>query len=131
MYTLYSILILMLALALSLLAIPFIKNRANFPLYSLIIFFSIIFTFTCYQLSGNHPALNQWLSKGQEHYQLQTDIEKLGGIDGIITRIQQKLANNPDDAKGWLILGKLYQDKHDYTAAKKAFQKANQLDSKI
>lgn len=132
MYTLYSLQVLMLLSALSMLALPLIithdGNRfiiaRNFLILSLLI---AVCTFTLYRLSGNHTALQQWLEHGKQHYQLQIQLDQLGGVDGIIERIKKKLAANPQDAQGWLILGKLYLAKHDQAKAKAVLTKAHEL----
>jgi cytochrome c-type biogenesis protein CcmH/NrfG len=57
--------------------------------------------------------------------------QELGGFDGTIARIKEKLKQNPNDARGWQILGKLYLAKGDTRAANKALTKARQLDTKL
>lgn len=132
MSLLYSLLFIMLLLSLGLLAIPFVKNRKNHP-NQMTSFFILgiltgVFTFGLYQFSGNKPALTQWFTQGSEHYRLQTQVAELGGINGIIKSVQKKLDKNPNDAQGWLILGKLYRGIHDDKSAAVAFKKAHDLD---
>lgn len=128
MITLYFLLTLMLLSAVIWLTIPFAKNQAIFSKKFLTLIFIFIFCATLlYQLSGNSYALHQWLATGEKHYQLQTEVAQLGGIDGIIARVKQKLQNHPDDAKGWMILGKLYLFENKTEKAKEAFQKADAL----
>lgn len=86
---------------------------------------TMAFTFSFYLLSSHPFVLNQWLKYGQPHYQLLMEYEQLGGINGIIFKIKRRLAKNPNDRQGWLILGKLYKYKHDNKAAEKAFQRAH------
>jgi cytochrome c-type biogenesis protein CcmH len=127
MYYLYGIFILMLIISAGFIAIPFLKYK-NLSGFLFTTLFVIIFSLSIYQFSNHTNALRQWLTTGKQHYQLQVEINKLGGIDGIIKRIKDKLAINPQDPQGWLILGKLYIDKQDYDAAKKSLEKAHQLD---
>jgi cytochrome c-type biogenesis protein CcmH len=132
MLKLYIILFLMLLFSIAIIAIPFIKNQLLFSKkFILVVAMVTIFAGLLYQLSGNKPALYQWFTQGKKHYELQTQVEALGGIDGMIDRIQKKLEKNPQDAQGWFILGKLYTIKHDYKAAKILFKKAHELDSNI
>ena len=128
MYLLYSLLILMLLSALALLALPFFVNKKLFSRYFLMTALFIIVCATgLHYVLEDDTALQQWLTHGKQHYNLQEEVAKLGGIDNIIEQIKQKLAANPDDAEGWFILGKLYLANHQYTEAKKALIKAKQL----
>jgi|GEM_PF-4934929 len=117
MFILYLLLILMLVAALSLLAIPFLKNKAlsskNFLAGAL---FILLAATGLYALTSDQPALHQWLTKGKQHYQLLIEYNELGGIDGIIERVKKKLAANPNDKQGRQILDKLYEMKGDKTA---------------
>ena len=86
-----------------------------------------IFTFILYFSFGEPKALLNWYTHGKSHYQLMTEVDRLGGFDGIIARLKTKLENNPSDAKGWMILGKLYQAKEEYALADDAFARAKTL----
>lgn len=129
MLMLYSFLIIMALVAIGIISIPFLKNSTlkskNAILISL---FILCFSFIVYQFSGNKSALKKWITQGKQHYQLQNQVIELGGIDAIIENIKQKLKNNPDDAKGWFILGKLYYSQHNYEAAKVVLKKAHELE---
>lgn len=73
--------------------------------------FMIVFSCGCYWLTGQWQAYQAWQMHGKKHYELMVQYEQLGGIDGIISRIKQKLVANPDDPEGWKILAKLYKAK--------------------
>ncbi len=127
MYLLYSLLLVMLLSSLCLLAIPFIRtNTISSPYFLGSAIFVIVFSSGFYFYNQNHTALKQWLTVGQQHYQLQVAVKQLGGFKGMIDRIKKKLAANPQDAEGWFILGKLYLANGDYKEAKEAFNKAAQ-----
>lgn len=128
MFLLNSLLGLMLSVAVSFLAVPFLKSKTNFyRYYFLITALTICCAVTLYQFSGDKKSLRLWLTEGKKHYQLQETFIKLGGIDGAISRIEKRLESNPRDAQGWLILAKLYQAKQDESNAKIAFAKAQEL----
>lgn len=128
MLALYSLIVLMSLIAISIMAIPFLKyHRNRFSLFFIFSFALIICSLALYQFTGNSTALNEWLTKGKNHYALLVQYNKLGGIDGIINRIQARLKIDPNDAKGWFILGKLYLMKNNIKAAKPALEKAHQL----
>ena len=118
MYTLYSLLALMLIVAFCLLFLPIFstdtRSDSNDFIFSKIIIFSIfsIFSFSLYFFLNNTTMLAQWINHGQQHYQLSVDYNQLGGIDGIIAKIKERLAQNPADQQGRIILEKLYRLKH-------------------
>ena len=129
MQLLYILFGLILLLILCSFAIPFYKNsKKNHFLFFSFSIFILAFTFILYQFSGNKILLKNWLSQGAEHYQLQTQVKELGGIEGIIKQVQKKIDANPEDPQGWFILGKLYLGIHDEKSAKVALKKAHELD---
>lgn len=128
MYLLYGLFTLMLACGIGLLSLPFIASKTITSRYFLLsAFFLIVFSLGLYQFSGNQTALKQWLSAGEKHYQLEQEVDQLGGLTGMIARIKNKLATNPNDTEGWFILGKLYLANQNYHEAKEAFTKASAL----
>lgn len=130
MYLLYILLILFVISALSLTAVPFFKNNISIlsKPYLSIASIALAFSLCVYFSFGQSKELEHWLTAGQKHYQLAVEVNRLGGIDGIIEKLKQKLATNPTDAKGWVILGKLYYSKQDFSLAKQAFKNAYFLD---
>jgi cytochrome c-type biogenesis protein CcmH/NrfG len=129
MLTLYSLLGLLLVAALVLFLYPFEKYLKLYPQYftvscSLLIIISITF----YYFLGNKTALHQWLNQGKQHFQLLETFDALGGVEGAITKIKNKLAENPIDAKGWYILAKLYAAKGDHAEAIHAIKQAIKID---
>jgi len=126
----YVLLTLMLFLALIIVCMPFILSKKILTRS----FFLIIFLFSTaaiflYLLFGNTFALKQWINGGQEHYQLLTEVNQLGGMNVIIHRIQQRLADNPNDIHGWIILSKIYISEGRLSEAKKTLEKAYHIDS--
>jgi len=128
MLLLYSALALLLFCGIGLLTIPFIQTSSALgkSFFAFLIFF-ILFSLTLYLTTNHQPALKQWLTQGKQHYQLQEQVERLGGFAGMIRRIKQKLAANPNDAEGWFILGKLYLADGEYNLAEEALKKAKIL----
>lgn len=128
MYALYGSLLLLLIAALGMLSIPFLRQGVLLSRrYAAIAVFITFFSIILYHYQGAPREVNAWNTTGNKHYQLLTEYNKLGGIQGIISRIQLQLKNHPDDAKGWFILGKLYLANQDYAHATSALQKAHQL----
>ena len=126
MILLYGSFAILLFIAISLIAIPFIRNKMT--LFSLnflsLTCFVLLFTVSLYAIFGYQKQLIQWFNQGKNHYQLLTEIDRLGGVDSIINRIEQKLKKDPRDLKGWMILGKLYLSAENYQAAAFAFENA-------
>ena len=121
MMSLYIAIGILLVCAISILVIPTLKlsSKPYLP-----VFFVISFSVFMYFLSGRAPSLQQWVTQGKQHYNVQVQVQNLGGINGIIEKIKLRLQDNPNDTKGWLILAKLYHDNHQDDLAKQAMQKA-------
>ncbi len=126
-YLLYIAFFFIFFTGMSFVAIPFIRQKRGLKPFVITTVCLFIFCITFYQCSGNKSALYAWINHGEQHYQLQEVVNQLGGIDGIITQIKNKVAANPNDAQGWFILSKLYLAKHDYAAAKSAYNKGMAL----
>lgn len=128
MLMLYGLLSLMLLGGLGLLSVPFVTNKTLLSKQFFgAMLFTVLFSLGFYQFLSHPTTLKTWLTQGREHYQLREKLEQLGGIDGVITRIQSKLAEKPTDAQGWFILGKLYLATQRNNEAFAAFAKAYSL----
>ncbi len=53
-----------------------------------------------------------------------------GAIEDMVKKLEQRLATNPDDLQGWIMLGKSYKFLQQYNKAVAAFEKANVLSGK-
>jgi cytochrome c-type biogenesis protein CcmH/NrfG len=120
----------MLLTALALLIIPcFIYKNQNRLLASTFAVLFSLFSILLYLFSSHPVALKYWLTEGKEHYELIQTFERLGGVEGAITRIHQKLMENPENREGWIILGKLYLANQDESSAEFAFSRARALEA--
>ena len=93
--------ILMLALMLTWVAIPFLqagKSLLSRP-FLVITFCSTLLTLSLYRITGSAPLL--------EHYQLEKSIQALGGMEAIIHAIEKRVAEHPEDKRGREILDKI------------------------
>jgi cytochrome c-type biogenesis protein CcmH/NrfG len=125
---LYSALFVMLLLAAVIVAMPFALHKKFFSREFFVVLLSMIcLPVMLYYFSTPRAALKQWFAHGREHYELLVQFKELGGVAGTIARVKQKLAANPQDAQGWLILGKLYLAGKNYPEAKLALEQARQL----
>jgi len=128
MFLLYGLFVLMITGSLCLFAIPFIGNKTlSLKYYWISALFVMLFSVGLYQFNNNHALLIHWLMQGEEHYRLQQEVSDLGGIAGMIKQIKKKVAENPDDAEGWFILGKLYLVNQNEKEAIEALGKAVRL----
>jgi cytochrome c-type biogenesis protein CcmH/NrfG len=127
MTLIYSMQMAMLLAALFLLFIPFRSRHAALKNYLLVGLFTILFSIGIYQFTTDTNALRTWFADGREHYQLLEKFDALGGVDGAIIKVKEKLAANPEDKQGWIILGKLYLTKQDKKSADDAFLMAKSL----
>jgi cytochrome c-type biogenesis protein CcmH/NrfG len=128
MLTLYLTLIAMTIAAMAIIAIPFKFHFSKS--FLAVLSLTLTVAFGLFHISNNTQGQRQWLTEGKAHYDLLVAFQELGGFDGTITRIKEKLKQNPNDARGWRILEKLYLAKGDTRNANKALMKANQLESK-
>ncbi len=125
MFLLYMTLGFMLITSIGLLSVPFFKmEKLPRKYFLLAALFIIIFSSSVYVFNNDTPALKQWLTHDENRYQLLQAVNKMGGFNGMLEKIKRKLADNPNDVQGWVILGKLYLGNHDYKNAKDAFAHA-------
>jgi cytochrome c-type biogenesis protein CcmH/NrfG len=129
MLFIFSLQAFMLLAALAIVAVPFVYSHESILSgnYFFIALLTVSLAALLYTFSCDRQGLSAWLAGGKEHYQLLEQFNALGGIDGAITSIHQKLGDNPEDSKGWVILGKLYLAKNNVIAAHDAFAKAHNL----
>jgi cytochrome c-type biogenesis protein CcmH len=76
---------------------------------------------------GSSQQLAQWLQSKQQAAVVQAEITQFGSTENIIVALREKLRQNPNSARGWYLLGKLYLSQQQFSPAAAAFTKANQL----
>jgi hypothetical protein len=119
----------MLALAIIIISIPFIRKKLVFSRsLFFIISFKVALVFAFIHFHNHDKELGEWLARGKQHYELLVKFKELGGVNGAIVHTKQHLEDHPDDAKAWTILGKLYLAKQDLPAAKAALAKAQSVE---
>ena len=81
-----------------------------------------------YQTIGTPEAINlPSATVAQQATQQQPHADEQGQMDDLVTALQQRMAENPDDAEGWLILGRSLKTMQRYTEALTALVNANRL----
>jgi cytochrome c-type biogenesis protein CcmH len=84
-----------------------------------------------YQNIGTPEALNQpsaAVQQAQQQAQQQDPhASQQGQMDDLVISLKERLANNPDDAQGWLILGRSLKTMQRYAESEEALANANRL----
>jgi cytochrome c-type biogenesis protein CcmH len=58
---------------------------------------------------------------------VKTDRSKAAPVSQLLIGLEEKLARNPDDAGGWLLLAQSYRHLGQPESARRAYEKASQL----
>jgi cytochrome c-type biogenesis protein CcmH len=95
----------------------FLFLAITFPL------FSILF----YLYNGNSQLLAKTFLAKKEALEINQVKQALGSPQHVIDILRNHLAQEPNSAKGWYLLGRLYFTQQEYREAVKAFEKAYQL----
>ncbi len=77
---------------------------------------------TLYWSLGNYQAVSH-----SAEMAIDTDAIKMAEINKMVSGLAEKLKNHPDDAQGWLMLGRSYDVLEQHTQAIEAFAHAYQL----
>jgi cytochrome c-type biogenesis protein CcmH len=82
-----------------------------------------------YQSIGTPAAINMQAVTPQQTAQQQTDAHssQQAQMDELVTALQQRMIENPDDPEGWLILGRSLKTMQRYAEAETALANANRL----
>lgn len=81
-----------------------------------------------YQNVGTPAAINLAAAKPQQAAQEQPPhATGQGQMDALVTSLQQRMEQNPDDSEGWLILGRSLKTMQRYAEAQTALANANRL----
>lgn len=113
--------------ALLIVAYPFRQHRRG--LY-LVVPLCIVVMAICYYLWGGWSLWSSYLQQSAQKQQVQKIIKSVHGVDEIIDKLRVKLNQNPNSARGWYLLGRLYAHQGQWEKAKSAFETAHQLKPK-
>jgi len=94
-----------------------IKKLIFWPLLS-------VLALVLYALWGGFLPVQNALKKEQA----KDIIASMGGIDNIVEKLEATVKANPDDAKAWYLLGRVYAGQPVWEKAKHAFKHARELD---
>ncbi len=87
-----------------------------------------LFTIIFYLNSDNSQQMRASIKAQQEAVAVQQMRVQLGTPQQVIASLQQHLAQNPNSAQGWYLLGRLYLSQEQLNEAVNAFAKAYALD---
>ncbi len=84
---------------------------------------SIVVVFAVSALAvGMYAYLSSWDWKAA-----QTQAQQAASVEDMLARLEEKLAANPEDVQGWLLLGRSYTTLQQFDRARSAYQKAYEL----
>jgi cytochrome c-type biogenesis protein CcmH len=75
----------------------------------------------------NLPAATPQQQSQQQAQQQDPHASQQGQMDDLVASLQQRMAANPDDPEGWLILGRSLKTMQRYAEAEEALSNANRL----
>ncbi|MCA0404421.1 MAG: hypothetical protein LCH30_11650 [Proteobacteria bacterium] len=114
-------------MALSFVIYPLWKAR---KLLSMLIPLFLVACFFSYKEWG---AFNDWqgyLQKEERNKQVLAVLKTVKSKSELIDKLKMRLRQQPESAKGWYLLGRLYSSESDWLEAKNAFLKAHTLNPK-
>lgn len=126
MFLLYAVLFFILILSMLFITQPLWRQYK--PLIVGTLLSSSVISLLLYQQLGDAPGYQKLLAQAQTKIELAKAREIMKTPEQVIARLQQRLAAEPNSARGWYLLGRLYVTTHDYDQALPAFQKAVALD---
>lgn len=90
-----------------------------------IFFVSISITF--YFCFGSSQKLSAWYVQQRQEKAILFALKQFGSIANLTHALEIKMQQNPNDWKGWYLLGKLYLGQNRLNEAEKAFERAYSL----
>ena len=98
-----------------------VANQSRWIIYGLVVALPLL-AGTLYWSLGNYQAVSH-----SAEMAIDTDAIKMAEINKMVSGLAEKLKNHPDDAQGWLMLGRSYDVLEQHTQAIEAFAHAYQL----
>lgn len=87
----------------------------------------LLFTTTAYLLWGGFPQWQKYLHQQQAQLRVQKILASIKSPQELIVKLQARLREQPQSAKGWYLLGRLYSSQQEDKPASLAFAKAYAL----
>lgn len=123
---LWMMIILMTLLALYFAVYPLLKKAS--PLWLGVVFVALpVFSLTVYLHFGTSQKLEQYWALVQKAKQVKTELAQLKSPQVVIKQLEAHLTQQPESARGWYLLGKLYLNEQVYSKAYRALNLAHDL----
>ncbi len=87
----------------------------------------IVIVILAYWRWGSWLDWQRYVQQESKQEQVQAILKSMNGPQEIIDKLQAQLATQPESARGWYLLGRLYASQNDWPRAQDAFAKAHQL----
>lgn len=87
----------------------------------------ILFLGGAYWRWGAFPAWSKYRVARVQQARVQAMLKTVGGTDDLIIKLKTTLQQNPQSARGWYLLGRLYASQNQLQKARDAFAKAHHL----
>ncbi|OGV30861.1 MAG: hypothetical protein A3E88_00875 [Legionellales bacterium RIFCSPHIGHO2_12_FULL_35_11] len=88
----------------------------------------ILVVFGSYYLFGSFFELKQYRFNLAEQKRAKDILKSIKSPDELIKKLTKHLVNNPNSARGWYLLGRIYSSQNKFKKAEKAFKKAYLLE---
>jgi len=123
---LWSLLTLMLLIALAVVLIPLGRQTKLLPFIFIIAM--PVFAFTLYWHLGASQKLQQYWGLKQEAIQVRAQLKKIKDPKVVVDHLKMYLQRHPNSPRGWFLLGKIYFHERRYSEAESALEKAYHQD---
>ena len=129
----YSVIALLMIVAVSLLWLPVLLKRpsgsliSSIPLLFAFSFLLPVIALLLYLHWGSGSKLGNYYAIKQQQNLVRRALTELKTPELVISKLKQRLQQDPNSAKGWYFLGRLYVSTGKYNDAAHAFVKAYQL----
>lgn len=107
--------------------IIYLPLKQSKSLLALIIAIFCISAFYTYQQWGGWQIWQDYKQQLLKKQQIKTLLASINGPEDLIKQLKQRLQDNPQSAKGWYLLGRLYSSQNQWQLAANAFAKSQQL----
>lgn len=112
-------------LALPLVLYPLRKSRLQMLMFIPVLILALSFA---YWQWGAWPAWQLYVKNEAKQKQIQAVLQTIKSPAELIDRLKARLKENPESARGWYLLGRLYASQDSWTEARDAFFKAHRLE---
>ncbi|MBN9231369.1 MAG: hypothetical protein BGO90_07055 [Legionella sp. 40-6] len=92
-----------------------------------IVFIFILTSMIIYSFFGGYVQWQNYLRQQERQVLAQSLLKSAKSPEEIIEKLRNKLSTQPQSAKGWYLLGRLYATTNQHSEALKAFNKAHEL----